>query len=241
MRGRRRKERQRQTQGKGLIFHAVSLLGEEGGWEGKVSRVCCIIWLCSGAWIIDTLPRNRGPIPGNRGETDREFKLGGSISPLLAPCVCAFRARRHGQPRHDRVCTFRSEQIAPTPPPTIELPGSKDALYTSLMYARQSLSRVTNISEFIHLPSRPINSSPTSSFLVQSFLSWREDEIGIRVFSRDTYLPSPFPSWYRDERIGVYGKREKKKKMMEEKIRKKKEGREQFSAFSSTLLPAPFL
>lgn len=179
----------------------------EGGREGKVSRVCCIIWLCSGAWIIDTLPRNRGPIPGNRGETDREFKLGGSISPLLAPCVCAFRARRHGQPRHDRVCTFRSEQIAPTPPPTIELPGSKDALYTSLMYARQSLSRVTNISEFIHLPSRPINSSPTSSFLVQSFLSWREDEIGIRV------SPSPPPS-RRDiaTNESAYMEREKGKK-----------------------------
>lgn len=54
---------------------------------------------------------------------------------------------------------------------------------------------------------------------------------GIGIFSRDNYPSMISP---RTNRRG-YGKREREK-MMEEKVRKKKRS-EQFSAFSSTLLP----
>lgn len=188
-------------------------IGGGGREERSVSCVCmcCIIWLCR-AWIIDTLPRNRGPIPGNRGETDREFKLGGSISPLLAPRM----------PRSMRL-------VAASLPPDVSCmhlqkrtnsPNTttnnhwitrlkRRVIYELNVCASESITRHEYFRVYpspVFPSSRPINSSPTSSFLVQSLMK-RRTKRNRGVFSRNNYPSSPNDIEWRG-----YGKRGGKKK-----------------------------
>lgn len=195
--------------------------------------VCCIIWLCR-TWIIDTPPRNRGPIPGNRGETDREFKLGGSISSLLAPCVRAPCASSRPAPTSCMHLQKRTNSPNTTTNNHWITRLKRRVIYELNVCASQSITRHEYFRVYpspVFPSSRPINSSPTSSFLVQSLIP-RRGRNGIGVFSRDNYPSMISP---RTNRRGYGGKREREK-MMEEKVRKKKRS-EQFSAFSSTLLP----
>lgn len=190
--------------------------------------VCCIIWLCR-TWIIDTPPRNRGPIPGNRGETDREFKLGGSISPLLAPCVRAPCASSRPVPTSCMHLQKRTNSPNTTTNNHWITRLKRRVIYELNVCASQSITRHEYFRVYpspVFPSSCPINSSPTSSFLIP-----RRGRNGIGVFSRDNYPSMISP------RTNLDMEREREKKNDGGKSKKEKKKWTIFRVFFHPFVP----